>query len=113
MKEKKYAEKLINEYSIKEYSKLDALKDLDNKVKRPALIFAYVFGIIAALILGFGMCVAMQVILAELMWLGIILGLLGIAMAILNYFMHKKILNKRKKKYASQIIYLSNSLLNE
>jgi len=37
-----YAEKLINEYSTKETTKLDELKALDKKVKSPAKTFAYI-----------------------------------------------------------------------
>lgn len=111
--EKKYLEKMINNYQDKEPTKVDELKALDKKVKRPVNIFAYIFGSIGALVLGFGMCVAMEVILPGLMWVGIIVGLVGILIVSGNYFMHKKMLASRKKKYANQIVELSKSLLNE
>ncbi len=85
MNENKYVEKVINKYTEKETTKLDQLKALDSKVKMPALIIAYVFGSISALVLGFGMCVAMKVILADLMWLGIVVGVVGIALCLLTY----------------------------
>ena len=42
-----------------------------------------------------------------------VIGLLGIAMVSINYFIYKKILNKDKAKYKDQIIKLSDELLND
>lgn len=112
MNENKVVEKIINSYTEKENTKLDELKALDSKVKKPAIVFAYVFGSISALLLGFGMCVAMQVILADLMWLGIVLGVLGIGLCLLTYPIYKKILASRKNKYREQILSISNELAN-
>ena len=50
--DKIYAEQLANQYAPKETSKVIALRKLDAKAKRPAHIFAYTFGIIAALVFG-------------------------------------------------------------
>lgn len=115
MSDKKYAEKLIKEYSEKEASVVDELKVLDSKVKRPAYIFAYVFGSIGALVLGLGMCLAMQIIggTIPLMVVGIVIGLVGIAMVSINYPLFQKILKSRKAKYAEDIIEKSNELLNK
>ena len=46
------------------------------------------------------------------MFPGIIIGVVGLVMALLTYPMYKKILNSRKKKYASEIIKLSDSIMN-
>ena len=59
------------------------------------------------------MCVAMKVILANLMWIGIVVGVVGIFMVSINYFIYKTLLAKGKAKYASEILELSNQLLNE
>lgn len=112
----KKIEQIRASYTEKEITKFDELKELDRKVKRPAEIFAYIFGIIASLILGAGMSLAMKVIGASLsfaMPLGIGVGLLGILLVSVNYPLYKKILKSRKEKYASQIIELSNGLLNK
>ncbi len=108
-------EKIRASYTQKETTKLDELKALDRKVKRPAQIFAYTLGTAASLVLGTGMCLAMQVIgagLAFAMPLGIGIGLVGIALVSINYPLYKKILKDRKNKYAKQIFELSDSLLN-
>ncbi len=47
--DKTYAEQIASEYAPKKESKVVALKKLDAKAKRPALIFAYTFGTISVL----------------------------------------------------------------
>ena len=107
-KERQYAEELRRAYADKNESetKLEKLRKLDASVRRPAEIFAYVFGILGALVLGVGMCLAMEVI-ASLMPLGIV----GIAMVSANYFIYRAILKSRKHKYAKEILTLSDELL--
>lgn len=52
-------QKIRTQYTEKENTQLDALKELDKKVKKPANVFAYTFGTIGALVLGSGMSLAM------------------------------------------------------
>lgn len=112
--EKNYPEKLIKEYTPQETTKLDELKSLDKKVKVPALTFAYSFGTIGTLVLGTGMTLAMKILggTTPLMIVGIIVGVIGIAMISSNYAIFHKILKKRKAKYAQEILEKSNELLN-
>ena len=72
------------------------------------------FGIVGALVLGLGMCLAMKVIFASIsymMFVGIAVGLVGILMVSVNYFWYKNILASRKKKYAPRILALADELL--
>ena len=101
--DKKYVERVLNDYQEKQTTKIDELKSLDKKAKTFPNVFAYVFGSISALVLGFGMCLAMEVILPGFMWLGIIIGVVGIALVTVNYFLYNVILAKNKAKYAEQI----------
>lgn len=103
-------EKIRADYEEKQPTKLDQLKALDKKVKRPADIFAYTYGSVASLVLGFGMCMAMKV-LFDAMALGIVVGIAGIAMAASTYPLYKAILKARKKKYAQEVFELSDSIL--
>lgn len=112
--------KIVNDikasYEERKVSKLDELKKFDSKVKLPAYIFAYVFGVIGALILGVGMCMAMKVIFVNFslsLVFGVIIGLIGILMVSVNYFIFLKILRKRKDKYKKDIYALSEKILNE
>ena len=109
-----YAEQIANEYSVKNESKVIALKKLDRKAKLPANIFAYSFGIVMSLILGLGMCLSMQVIGNEqFVILGIIIGIIGILGVGLNYPIYKKILETSKRKYSYDIIKLANEVSQE
>lgn len=112
--ERKYAESLRRRYGEKSSSesKMDQLRKLDAAVRRPAEIFAYTFGIVGALVLGVGMCLAMEII-ADLMPLGIVIGIAGIAIVSVNYFLYRAILKSRKKKHAKEILSLSDELLGE
>ena len=113
--DKIYAEQIANEYAPKETSKVKALKRLDNKVKLPATIFTYTFGILSSLILGLGMCFAMKVIGGSnlMMVLGIVIGCVGIAGVSVNYPIYKKWLSARKKRYANDIITLAKEITEE
>ena len=114
--DKTYAEKIAEEYAKKEDSQIVALQKLDHKVKIPALIFGYTFGIFFTLVLGLGMCFAMKKIGPDnniTMIIGIIIGLVGIFGVSINYPIYKKILNHRKEKYAGDIIALAKKVTEE
>ncbi len=100
------------QYVENKSSKLDELKALDKRVKTPALVFAYTFGVIGTLALGVGMCLSMEII-GNMTAVGVAVGLVGIAMASLNYTFYSNILKARKAKYAKEIIALSDGILNE
>lgn len=109
--EKKYVETIVKEYEEKEPTKLDELRQLDKKVKKPADIFSFIFGGLGCLILGIGMCISLKVILEDFFWLGIVIGCLGLFMVSINYFIYQKILKSRRKTYRPQIEDLSKELL--
>lgn len=109
-------QKIRTQYTEKAHTELDALKALDKKVKAPANRFAWTFGTIAALVMGAGMSLVMTDIAQTLglenpMVPGILTGLAGMALAIANYPIYKAILSARRKKYAAQILTLSEKLL--
>ncbi len=101
------------QYEERGESDFEKLRRLDKRVRRPPEIMAYTLGIAGALLLGVGMCIAMQVIgTASLMPLGIVVGLAGIAIAAVNCFIYKSCLKKRRRKYAEEVSRLSDKLLN-
>lgn len=109
-------QKIRTQYTEKEATELDALRELDAKVKRPANVFAYTFGSISALVMGSGMSLVMTDIgavigIAEPMFPGIVIGVAGMLMAIINYPIYKRILSSRKKKYADKIMALSDKIM--
>ena len=112
------AQEIRSQYMEKQFTELDALRQLDAKVKRPANVFAYVFGSISALIMGAGMSLTMTDIgsmvgVENSMATGIVIGVIGMVMAILNYPMYRKMLNSRKKKYADEIMEMSQKIMDK
>jgi hypothetical protein len=110
-------QKIRTQYTEKQHTELDALKALDAKVKKPANLFSYIYGSFSAVVMGSGMSLVMTEIgtilgLANPMVPGIIIGVAGLAMAVSTYPIYKKILNSRKKKYAAQILELSDKIVN-
>ena len=110
--DKIYAESIAKEYAPKQHSKITALRKLDKRAKRPANVFAYTFGAISSLVLGTGMCLAMQVIGSgnTAMVAGIVIGIVGIILCCLTYPIYKKILERGKKKYAYEIVELAREI---
>ncbi len=111
------AQKIRTQYVEKKSTEIDELRALDAKVKRPANVFSYVFGSISAIVMGAGMSLVMTDIgatlgIASAIVPGIAIGVVGLIMALINYPMHKGILNSRKKKYGEQIIALSDKIMN-
>ncbi len=109
-------QKIRTQYTAKEGTQLDALKKLDSKVKRPVNVFSYIFGAVSALIMGSGMSLVMTdaasvIGVAAPMLPGIAIGIVGMVMAIINYPIYKRLLASRKKKYAGQIIALSDQIM--
>lgn len=111
-------QKIRTQYTEKEHAQLDALKELDSKVKRPANVFAYTFGSVGAIIMGSGMSLVMTEIGSMIgmetgMIPGIIIGIIGLIIVIINYPIYKGILSSRRKKYAEQIIALSDEIMED
>ena len=111
-------QKIRSQYTEKESTELDALRELDAKVKRPANVFSYVFGSISAIIMGAGMSLVMTDIgatigIADPMIPGIAIGIVGMLMAIINYPIYKRIMSPRRKKYADKIVKLSDKIMSK
>ena len=111
-------QKIRTQYTEKQHTELDALKALDAKVKRPVNTFAYIYGSVSAIVMGAGMSLVMTDIgsiigLANAMVPGIAVGIVGMGMALSTYPIYKKLLNNRKKKYAPQILQLSEKIIND
>ena len=117
MKDQEFTvEKIRSQYTETAHTQLDELKALDAKVKKPAHVFGYTYGSISAVVMGAGMSLVMTDIgkmigLTSALTPGIAIGVAGMGMALSTYPIYKKILHSRKKKYASQILELSNRIL--
>ena len=118
------AQKIRDRYEDRKPSEMDTLRELDARVKRPAAVFAYIFGSISAVVMGAGMSLVMTDIgsvmgLTEVIGLtdalipGIAVGVAGMLLAAINYPIYKGILKSRKKKYSAEILRLSDSILKQ
>ena len=101
VKENKKVQEIRNKYLPREESKLEELKRLDYMVQRSGIIESLCFGIGAA------------VGIADPMIPGIVIGVVGMMMAIINYPIYKGILDSRRKKYADKIIALSDKIISK
>lgn len=111
-------QKIRTQYMEKDSSEkeLDMLRELDAEVKCPANVFGYVFGSIGAIVMGAGMSLVMTDIgtvigMENTMVIGIVIGVVGMIMAIVNYPIYKKILVSRREKYADRILQLSEKIM--
>lgn len=112
-KERQEINSIRNQYLPKDkaMTKYERLKKLDSKVKNIPLILGLSFGVIGTLIFGSGLTFFLEWI--DLWFLGLPLGILGVIVIALAYPIYKKVLNNLKNKYSSEILELSNELLNE
>ena len=111
-------QKIRTQYTEKQHTELDELKELDAKVKRPANAFAYTYGSASAVIMGAGMSLVMTDIgaaigIASAMVPGIAIGVVGLGMALTTYPIYKGMLAARRKKYAPEIMKLSDKIMNK
>ena len=117
MKDQEFiAQKIRSQYTQKQHTELDELMVLDAKVKKPANIFAYIYGSLGAIVMGAGMSLVMTDIGAIIGFStalvpGIAIGAAGLGMTLTTYPIHKRILNRRKKKFFSQIMELSDRVM--
>lgn len=102
------AQSIQKQYISREDNKLEQLKRLDSRVKAPGKVVASLLGVVGALTMGAGMSFVM---VWENMMTGLILGIPGVAVLLLAYPVYKLIIGSRKKKFAAEVIKLSNDLM--
>lgn len=98
--------------------KLAQLRRLDAGVTQKAQLVSLAFGVIGALILGVGMSLTMSDFSKILgayenmaMPIGIVIGLVGIALVSLAYPLHNRIVKKEREKIAPEILRLTDELM--
>ena len=119
MKDQEFlVQKIRTQYTEKQHTELDELKALDARVKKPANVFACIYGSVGAVIMGAGMSLVMTDIgamigLTAAMVPGIAVGIVGMGIVLTTYPIYKKILNGRRKRFAPQIMELSEKLMQK
>lgn len=109
--ERREIESIKKQYTAapKNEDKLEKLRRLDMRVTQPPMIVGLIVGIIGTLIMGLGMAMALE---WNIMLWGIVVGVIGIALAAAAYPVYRVILKRNKRKYGQLIIELSDELLN-
>ena len=115
---KSLAAGILSMYTENQESDFDELVRLDIRARRPVQILAMTIGVVAALIMGFGMCLVMTDIsmvlgISSPMIPGVAIGCLGIAAALVNYPLYKVLRAIRKEKFAPEIRKLSEKIIND
>ena len=96
-------------YLPQEETKLEELKRLDGLVQSSGTMESLIVGVGGSLIFGLGMCLALEVI-GQVVGLGIVLGLAGMAGMLFAYPVHRKYFKKAKEKYTPRILELTAEL---
>jgi len=110
-KQQEEIEHIRNKYLPKQESKMEQLIKLDKKAEQPGQIASIAAGTIGLLILGVGMCCTMVWNTSMAVFVaGIVIGILGIAIAGFAYPIYQKVTERERAKVADQIIALSNEL---
>lgn len=102
-------------YLLKEESKFEEMKRLDDLVQSAGTTAALSLGIGGTMLMGLGLCLALEVIAVGAMAqvLGSFLGLVGVVDVSLAYPVHQKATQKAKKVYAARILELAADLSHE
>ena len=108
----KIRKKYINEPS-EETDKMERLKRLDASVTQKGSVVALIIGVLGSLIMGVGMCIAMMWSeVGDIMFIvGIIIGLMGIALICVAYPVYSAITKRERERIAPEILRLTDELL--
>ena len=117
-KEQDEIKRIRQKYMVKEEDGMTRLRNLDAKATSKATMISLVLGIIGALVMGTGMSLVMTDLAVILgmtamgsMLVGVIVGLIGMALMALAYPFYKKVLKSEREKIAPEILRLSEELL--
>lgn len=109
-KQQEEIKKIREKYAPKEADKMEQLRRLDESVTKKGTVISLIVGIIGALVMGFGMSCCM-VWADKFFVLGIIVGIIGIALVCAAYPIYNFVVKKERAKIAPEIIRLTDELM--
>lgn len=108
-------EAIRQKYLPKEEDKMEQLRRLHSIPTQKAQAASIAMGVLGALILGTGMSLCMTELGAVFgdpaMVIGILVGVLGLAMVAMAYPIYNTVLRKERQRIAPEILRLSDELL--
>ena len=107
-------QQIRKKYLPPEEDKMEQLRRLDASTHRKPTAVAIAVGVVGALIMGLGMSLCMTELSGFLggtaMFVGIPVGLLGIAIAAAAFPLYRKLLQQERSKVAAEILRLTDEL---
>lgn len=92
---------LKDKYIAREKTPLEQVREIESEVNKEASIPSFPFGIIGSIILGLGMCFTM--VWTRFFALGIVIGVVGIAILAVNYPLYLRRLQNLRKAQADKV----------
>ena len=105
-------EAIRKRYLRKSDDKLEQMRKIDAAITSKACIAAMTLGVVGTLVLGGGMSCSM-VWPDTLMLLGILIGIVGIAMLLAAYPVYVRMLEKGRARAAEEILRLADEITRE
>lgn len=117
-KQQEEIKEIRKKYTAPEEDKMEQLRRLDASVTKKAMSISLTVGIIGALIMGFGMSLAMSDLSQILgshrglaMLIGIVIGIIGIVLVSLAYPIYNRTVKKERKRISAEILRLTDELM--
>lgn len=108
-------DRIRQKYTPREPDKMEQLRALDKNVERKATVISIIVGIIGTLMMGIGMSIGMtdfgSILGSHSFFIGIVIGIVGIAVLALAYPLYNCTLKKERKKIAPEILRLTDELM--
>ena len=108
--DQKRAENIRRQYVSHEENKMEQLQKMDSKVKLPGRVAGTILGVTGALVMGAGMSLVM---VSNKIKKGLVVSIPGMVVALSAYPVYSLITDRRKEKYAPEIMSMSEELINE
>lgn len=111
--EREEVEKILKKYipNNKETTKLNQIQKIDKRVSAFCAVVSILIGIAGMLVFGLGLSLILA--FENTFILGLFCGIIGISIMGLNPIFNRIILEKRRSKFASEIISLSEEILRK
>lgn len=109
-REQEELKRIRNKYLPKEENKMELLRRLDAQVTQKATMYSIIIGVIGTLILGIGMCCCL-VWADSVFALGIVVGVIGIAILALAYPLYNRTIKRERERIAPEVLRLTQELM--